>query len=62
MYQILPFSIQFDSQTAACLNRAMTEDGNRPPRWVTVSAAAVALLVLGFVVLHLAGFGMAGMH
>lgn len=35
-------------------------DDERAPRWVKISAAVAVVLVTAFVILHLAGGGMAG--
>jgi hypothetical protein len=40
----------------------MIRPENRPPRWVVMSASIVVLLAVAFVVLHLTGNGMAGVH
>jgi hypothetical protein len=32
------------------------------PRWVIAGAVVTGILVIGFVILHLTGYGMAGMH
>ncbi|MGW0118027.1 hypothetical protein [Streptomyces sp. NPDC003327] len=39
---------------------AHDEDEHRAPRWVKVSAGIAVLLVVVFVVVHLAGGGMVG--
>ncbi|MGX1886313.1 hypothetical protein [Streptomyces agglomeratus] len=36
------------------------DDGEGAPRWVKVSAAIAVVLVVVFVIVHLAGGGMAG--
>ncbi|MFD3532625.1 hypothetical protein [Streptomyces sp. NPDC058664] len=36
------------------------DDGEGAPRWVKVSAAVAVVLVVVFVIVHLAGGGMAG--
>lgn len=40
--------------------RSEAHDDDRAPRWVKVSAAVAVLLVVVFVIVHLAGGGMAG--
>jgi hypothetical protein len=37
-----------------------TPDDHRAPRWVKISAAVAVALVVVFVIVHLAGGGMAG--
>ncbi|MFD5255286.1 hypothetical protein ACFWM5_20900 [Streptomyces bobili] len=36
------------------------DDGEGAPRWVKVSAAVAVVLIVVFVIVHLAGGGMAG--
>ncbi len=40
--------------------RSDADDDDRAPRWVKVSAAVAGLLVVVFVIVHLAGGGMHG--
>ncbi|GAA0913358.1 MULTISPECIES: hypothetical protein [Streptomyces] len=40
--------------------RPPASDEERAPRWVRISAAVAVVLVVVFVVVHLAGGGMAG--
>lgn len=45
-----------------CLDKAVMSKPSPVPRWVIVGGVLVLLAAGAFVVLHLTGNGMAGMH
>ena len=40
----------------------MNESRNRLPRWLAIGGTIALVLVIAFLILHFAGFGLGGMH
>ncbi len=53
---------RFDLYATVCIDKAVMSKPSPVPRWVIVGGVLVLLAAGAFVVLHLTGNGMAGMH